>query len=253
LVVEQEGFGIREHLAHQPAGEMPQVARPFPLYGVSFGGLAENSVYPVAKTAQQGTPSGSWISLLGGVRGQKFNAQALRQLFCGFGRVVVAVSYNDPRGKLGEFWKHAELMRVGRGHREAGDHPRPADAHVHPKAIEGPPEQCVLAKSRLATETPARISSDEQARRQGYRIADGEGGIVGSVGQQRLLEAFLNLPEVGRLPGEGGAMHPHEVREVVGVVAPEVRKELRIFVESQELAYDLHSIPTPLAGCRESF
>ncbi len=31
-------------------------------------------------------------------------------------------------------------------------------------------------------------------------------------------------------------MHPAEVREEVGVVAPEVRKELRILVEPQELA-----------------
>jgi hypothetical protein len=35
-------------------------------------------------------------------------------------------------------------------------------------------------------------------------------------------------------------MHPHEVREVVvGVVTLEVGKELRIFVESQELPDDL--------------
>jgi hypothetical protein len=63
---------------------------------------------------------------------------------------------------------------------------------------------------------------------------------VGSVGQELLPEALLNLPEVGRLPGEGGAMHPQEVREVVGVVAPEIRKELRIFVESQKFADDLY-------------
>jgi hypothetical protein len=34
-------------------------------------------------------------------------------------------------------------------------------------------------------------------------------------------------------------MHRSEVREVVGVMAPEVREELRIFVESQKLADDL--------------
>jgi hypothetical protein len=30
-------------------------------------------------------------------------------------------------------------------------------------------------------------------------------------------------------------MHPQEVREEVGVVAPEVREEFRVFVEPQEL------------------
>jgi len=34
-------------------------------------------------------------------------------------------------------------------------------------------------------------------------------------------------------------MYPPQVREEVGVVAPEVRKELRVLVEAQELAYDL--------------
>ena len=63
---------------------------------------------------------------------------------------------------------------------------------------------------------------------------------MGSVGQELLPEAFLNLPEVGCLPGEGGAVHmQEEVREVVSVVAPEVRKELCIFGESQKFADDL--------------
>ncbi len=34
-------------------------------------------------------------------------------------------------------------------------------------------------------------------------------------------------------------MYPPELREEVGVMAPEVRKELCIFIESQELADDL--------------
>jgi hypothetical protein len=237
-VVEQKGDSVRENFAHQPAGEVPQISRPHPLYGVSLGELAENGVYPVAKMAKQSTPTGSWISLLGGVGGQKLNTHP-RQLLSGFGRVVVAVSQGDPRDKLGEFWKHTELMGVGRSHREAGDHPRPADPYVHPKTIEGLLEQCVLAKSGLASETPAAISTGKQARWQGHRVADGEGGVVGSLGQELLPEVLFDLPEVGRLPAEGGAMNHQEVREVVGVVAPEVGKEVRIFVESQELADDL--------------
>jgi hypothetical protein len=36
-------------------------------------------------------------------------------------------------------------------------------------------------------------------------------------------------------------MHTSEVREVVGIVAPEVGKELLIFIESQKFADDLDS------------
>jgi hypothetical protein len=49
LVVEQEGYGVREHLAHQPAHQVPQITCPHPLYGVALGELAKNGVYPVAK------------------------------------------------------------------------------------------------------------------------------------------------------------------------------------------------------------
>jgi hypothetical protein len=59
------------------------------------------------------------------------------------------------------------------------------------------------------------------------------------LGQELLAEALLDLPEVGRLPAEGGAMHESEAWEVVSVVAPEVGEELRIFVEPQELTDDL--------------
>jgi hypothetical protein len=34
-------------------------------------------------------------------------------------------------------------------------------------------------------------------------------------------------------------MYPPQIREEMGVVAPEVRKELRVLVEAQELTYDL--------------
>jgi hypothetical protein len=54
-------------------------------------------------------------------------------------------------------------------------------------------------------------------------------------------EEFLDLPQVRCLPGEGGAMHTSEVREEVGVVVPEVRKEFCVFVEPQELPNDLDS------------
>jgi hypothetical protein len=63
--------------------------------------------------------------------------------------------------ELCDLWEHAKLMGVGRGHREAADHPRPADPHVHPKAIEGLFEQRVLAEVGLPTESTAAVGSGE--------------------------------------------------------------------------------------------
>ncbi len=60
-------------------------------------------------------------------------------------------------------------------------------------------------------------------------MRQGEGGIVRDLGQEFLPETLLDLPEVGCLPSEGGAMYQQEVREeVVGVVAPEVGKEFSV-------------------------
>ena len=59
-----------------------------------------------------------------------------------------------------------------------------------------------------------------------------------SLGQELVPEVFLGLPQVGRLPGEGGAMHPQEIREEMGVVAPKVGEEFRVFVEPQKRTND---------------
>jgi hypothetical protein len=239
-MVEQEGYGVRENLAHQPAGEVPHVACPHPLYGVTLGELREDGVYPVAKTAEQGTPSGSRISLLGGIGGHKLNAHR-RQFFYGFGRVVVAVSYNDPRGKLGDLWKHGEFMGVGRSYRKASDDSRPAHPHMHPEAVEGLPEKHIFAKGSLSPEAMAAVSAGEQARWQGHRIADGEGGVVGSEREKLLPEALLYFPEVGCLPSEGSPVHLAESRKPFSVVTTEEEVDALVGVDTEELAYDLDS------------
>jgi hypothetical protein len=145
------------------------------------------------------------------------------------------------RSSLGEFWEHGKLVGIGRGYRDAADHPRPANPYVHPKAVEGLLEESVLAESSFPFEALAAMGSGEQTRWQGHRVADSEGRVVRNAGEELSPEELLGLPQVRCLPGEGGAMHVQEVREEMGVVAPEVRKELRVLVYPQELADDLDS------------
>jgi len=110
---------------------------------------------------------------------------------------------------------------------------------VYSEAVEGLLEESVFAEGGLPAEATAAVGAGEQARWQGERVCQGEGGVVGSVGQELLPEALLDLPEVGCLARESGAVYPPQVREEVSVVAPEVGKKLRIFVEPQELADNL--------------
>src|SRR5919202_2717668 len=181
-MVEQEGHGVREDFAQQYARQMPEVARPHLLYRIALCELAENGVYPVAKPTEEGALFRGRVSLLGGIRGQKLHTSA-RQLLPGLWRMVVAVSDDQPRSSLGEFWEHGKLVGIGRGYRDAADHPRPANPHMHPKAVEGLLEEGVLAESSLPFEALAAMGSGEQASWQGHRVADGEGGVVRNAGE----------------------------------------------------------------------
>ena len=64
-VVEQEGNGVAEDLAQQPAGQVPKIFGPHSLDGVSCGELRKDGVDAVAQAAQEGAPLGGWIAFLG--------------------------------------------------------------------------------------------------------------------------------------------------------------------------------------------
>ena len=154
--------------------------------------------------------------------------------------MVVAVSDDQARGSLGDLREHAEFVGVGRGHRDAGDHPRQADPHVHPEAVEGLLEEGVLAESRFfSTEAFTPVGASEEASRQGHRVADGEGWVVRSQSEELLPEVFLDCPEIGRLPREGGAVHFAECGEPLAVMTPEVTKDRLVGVHAKELSHDL--------------
>ena len=153
-MVEHESHSVREDFPEQPASEVPHVASPHPLDGVTLCELGKDGVYPVAKTAQESTPFGSRISLFGGVWSEQLDPHA-RQLLCGLRRVVIAVPDEKAGGALGEFGEHGEFVSVGGGHRDAGDQPRPAEPNVHPEAVEGLPEQRILAEGRFPFEARA--------------------------------------------------------------------------------------------------
>jgi hypothetical protein len=234
-VVEQEGDGVREDLPKQPAGQVPEVLSPYPLYGVASRKLAKDSVDTVAKAAQIGALLWDGVPFLGGVRSKEFGAHS-RQLFLGLGRVVIALPDHDAVDTLDDLRHDGKLVDVGRGYREASDEPRPTESHVHPEAVEGLLEEDVFAESGLSSEAATPVGTSEQTSRQGKRVADGEGWVVGSESEELLPEALLEFPEVGRLPSEGGAMDLEKCREPFAVVPSEVVIECLVSVETEELA-----------------
>ncbi len=63
---------------------------------------------------------------------------------------------------------------------------------------------------------------------------------MGGEREELLPKALLDLPEVGRLPGEGGAVDLAEGREPFAVVAAEEEVDALVGVEAEELTDDLH-------------
>ena len=60
-----------------------------------------------------------------------------------------------------------------------------------------------------------------------------------SLGQELLPNALLNLPEVGRLAGEGSAVDFAKSGEPLTMMLPEVPKDRLVGVEPQKLTDDL--------------
>src|SRR5215208_3556337 len=122
---------------------------------------------------------------------------------------------------------------------KAGDDTGPADPNVHPEAVEGLFEERVLSESRLSAEAFAPVGAGEEARGKGHRVDESEGRVVGDEEKQFLPEALLNLPEVGRLPGEGGPMDLTKGGEPLAIVPLEEEVDTRVGVHPEELSDDL--------------
>ncbi len=131
-------------------------------------------------------------------------------------------------------------MGVGWSYRKAGDETWPAHTHMHPEAVEGLPEQGVFTESGLPFEAFAPVGASEKACWQRHGVHQREGGIVRGAAKQILPEVFLDLPEVGRLPGKGSAVHLGEGRKPFSVVAPKEEIDGLVGVDAEELADDLY-------------
>src|SRR5687768_5377846 len=204
-MVEQESYSVREDFSQQPACKVPEVLGPHPLYGVASRKLTENGVDAVAKTAQQSASSGMGVRAFVLIGCEELDAYC-GQLLLDLWRMVVAIPNEHTRGSFGDLRQHGKLVGVGWGYRKTTDDTRPANSHVHPEAVEGLFEEDVLAEGGLSSKTPTAIGSGEGACWQGKRVCQGEGGLMRGLSQQLLPEALLDLPEVGGLTAEGGAM-----------------------------------------------
>src|SRR5215216_6410557 len=95
--------------------------------------------------------------------------------------LISGEQYAIPDGQaasgLEQFGEHGKLVGVGRSHRQAGDHSRPAHSHMHPKAVEGLLEQGVLAEGGFSLEAATAVGAGKQARRKGMESTSAKVGL----------------------------------------------------------------------------
>jgi len=98
-----------------------------------------------------------------------------------------------------------------------------------------------LAEGCFPAEAPAAVGAGEEARWKGHRVDKSEGGVVGRERKELLPEALLGLPEVGRLPDEGGPVYLAEDGEPLGVMPAEEEVDVLVGVHPEELSDELNS------------
>jgi hypothetical protein len=174
--------------------------------------------------------------LLGPVGYEKLYAHASGQPFLDLRRPVVTVSDGHSTGSLKEFGEHGKLVGVGWSYRQAGNETWPAHPHMHPEAVEGVLEECVLVESGLSPKAAAPVSAGEKTHWQRHGVHQREASIVRSEAEELLPEILFDLPEVGCLPTEGGPMDLAEGREPFAVVPSEEEVDSLVGVDAEELS-----------------
>src|SRR5919199_3305614 len=210
--IEQQRQGVREHLAQQPTPEVPRVACPNALGAEALGELAEDGVDAIADMTEHQVPARVRISALVARWSEELDP-VLGKLGRDARRVVVAITYQQSERALGQNGNHRGFPHVGWGERDAADDTRPAQSHVHAKAIEGLTDDEVLAEGGLASKAAAAPSPSELANWQREAVDECERRIVRHLVEDNLPQPLLDRPQVRRLADEGRAMHVCECRE----------------------------------------
>ena len=121
---------------------------------------------------------------------------------------VIAVAEDLPGGVVDQLGDQLQVVDVGRGQAEGGDDARPAGAQMGAEAINGGLAAVVIAEG---APPPESASSDRPGRSDRPAPAHYRQTTAPDRGRSDRAAAarawLLDRPQVGGVPGEGGAMH----------------------------------------------
>ena len=98
-------------LSEKTTAQMPHILRPHTLDTVSVHQFTEDGLYPIAETAEKGTPTRMRIVLAALEPSHKVNLM-LAQLVCQFRTPVVSVAQECAKTTTSEFGRNLDVMSI---------------------------------------------------------------------------------------------------------------------------------------------
>ncbi len=115
-LIEEQGHGVAEHLAEQPAVQMPGVLDSDPLHLVTVHQLTKGRIDAVFDPAEESAALRPGV--VGGTAERRLQLdRVLLQLFLEEGRPVVAVPHQQAGSFLGQCWDERRFMFSKLAHR----------------------------------------------------------------------------------------------------------------------------------------
>lgn len=229
MLAEPNGEGVSQNLASPAREKIPHVSLPYSLGLQPADQLGNHRLDPPTQLDQP--PGLGFLVPLGRnpPRGQFFPLG---------GVPVVPVTDHPSLDPCRQIAQHLQLVDVGRGQFQADNDPRPGDAEVSPKAIEGLLRHLLIAIGGLTGKAPAPVGAGETADRDRKAVHERNQRIVTNESQQVLPDFHLHPGQVRRLADEGGAVDAPQVGEPVSPVTTEVLEDRFVRIQPQELTHD---------------
>ena len=131
-----------------------------------------------------------------------------------------------------------DFMNISSNQTMVHNNPRPAYSQVSTQSEESLPGDFIIAIGRDVSQATAAIGPVKTADWQGKAVHDRNVGVESDASEDILPEQFLDLPEIGSLSHEGGAMDLLQCRKPIPIVIAEEPENLLILIKTQKLPND---------------
>jgi hypothetical protein len=237
LLLEEKAHGMHQNEAQQAGTQMPQIT----LELTAISHLTQHGVDEGANPPQDNAVIGGGFGRVrkayGSLQENSFGAQEGLQI----GKPLLAIAQHHAGCAFQQDGYDFSVCFIGRGQKQAGQHARPTELGVQPKARKRLPIRMILAIARFAAEADTPRRTRKPTDRNGDAVHNGERRIIADqFVAQPAPQSLFDRPQIGRLAHKGGAMQASECGKKVRVVPLERVKEFLLLRQAQGTSDSFH-------------